>query len=160
MDGLSASRVTRMFKLSIARSEDFKKVLPLAQKFYAEHPHASNMEFDMESAYRLYLDLVEHGFIVLAWEDQEVVGMLGMMVGPFVLNMNYKVATEVLWWVSPEHRQGRKGLAMLQMAEKLAKIDGCHSVTMSSLTVGPEGVNKVYAHRGYAETEKSFVKEL
>lgn len=149
-----------MSKLTIARAEDFSKVLPLAQKFYAEHPHSSTMEFDMESAYRLYLDLVEHGFIVLAWEEQEVVGMLGMMVGPFILNKNYKVATEVLWWVAPEHRQGRKGLAMLKLAEQLAKIDGCHSVTMSSLTVGPDGVNSVYVHRGYYEMEKSFVKEL
>ena len=149
-----------MFKLSVARSEDFNKVLPLAQRFYSEHPHAAKMEFHMESAYRLYLDLVEHGFIVLAWEDGEVVGMLGMMVGPFVLNANYKVATEVLWWVDPEHRQGRKGLAMLQMAEKLAKIDGCFSVTMSSLAIGPEGVDKVYVHRGYELMEKSFVKEV
>lgn len=160
MDGPCASLVTPMFKLSIARVEDFNKLLPMAQKFYENHPHAATMGFDMESAYKLFLDMVEHGFIVVAWENDEPTGMLAMMVGPFVLNNNYKVATEILWWVSPEYRQGRRGLLMLKMAEELAKIDGCHSVTMSSLTVGPEGVDKVYRHRGYIEMEKSFVKEL
>ncbi len=147
-----------MYNCRVARVEDFEAILPMAKNFY--EVYQTTIPFDLESCYRLYLDLIEHGFIVVTQKGTEIVGMLGCMVGPFPLNQNYKVATELMWWMEPEHRGTKGSLMMMHVAEELAKIDGCHQIAMSALANSPSGIAKTYERLGYVYQEGSFVKEL
>lgn len=69
-----------------------------------------------------------------------------------------KVATELVWWVKPEHR-GRHSLDLLTMVEYWAKeLQGCQYVCMISLE--SNDVGKIYQKRGYTLKEHAYMKEL
>lgn len=147
-----------MYNVRVARVEDFSRILPMAKAFYDFYD--TTIPFDEESTYALFLDLVEHGFIVVAEKGLDLVGMIGFMVGPFPMNKHYKVATEIMWWMEPEHRGTRVSLMLVQVAEQLAKIDDCYQVVMSALANSPKSIGKTYERLGYVYQEGSYVKEL
>jgi hypothetical protein len=160
MDGPSALQVVLMSKLRIAHVEDYETVSKMAVMFYSTTSQSKVIPYDEATAQRLFLDLVMNGFIILCEKDGKDVGMLGCMVTPAMLNNNYKVATELFWWVEPEARKGKDGLLMLKLAEQVAKVDGCSILAMGTLDNSPEGLGKVYEHLGYKRQEETWVKEL
>lgn len=149
-----------MFKLTVATVEDYPVVAEMARDFYSRTTQAQSIPYDEETAYQLFLDLVANGFVVLAWQDEEPIGMLGCMMTPAMLNKNFKVATEIFWWVDPLVRGGKAAIQMLAAAEYLAKVEGAKIITMGTLDTSPQGLGKFYERRGYARQEESYVKVL
>lgn len=158
--GRFALRENPVSKVRIARVQDWPSIEPMARKFYDTTSYVNTIPYDKDTVQQLYLDMMKNGFIVVGEVDGVIVGMLGIMVVPFTLNRNYKVGTEIMWWVEPEYRHSRVALEMLDITEQVAKVDGCHLLSMSALDTSPPGVVKVYEKRGYKLQESSFTKEL
>lgn len=140
--------------------EDWPAVWRMSQDFYITTSYVADYPIDEASTYELYESLVTNGFVLLAEEDEQVFGMLGCLYSPFVLNTNIMLATELMWWVDPEHRKSPASLGLMHAAEEEAKEAGCRSITMSKLSTSPAVVARIYEANGYVEQDSSFVKEL
>lgn len=149
-----------MYKIRLAGEEDFPALFPLAKAFYATTDYSKLCPIDFESTRAHYINLVNGGYILLAEHDGEAVGMLGCYVSPFYLNNKLKVATESMWYLSPEHRGGTLGKDLIVVAERMAALAGCKWVVMSTLSTSPIAAEKAYEAFGYHPAEKSFFKEL
>lgn len=88
---------------------------------------------------------------------EDEVGMIGGITSPFLFNPDLFVATEIAWWIEPEHRKSGKGKELLGAFEYWAAANGCAAVTMVALG---DSVAKVYEKAGYKLRENVYMKEL
>lgn len=149
-----------MYNIRMAVPEDFHKILPMAHTFIGSAKEFEGMPVDVPSILEHYISMLEYGFVLVAEDGDELVGMLGTLVGPFPFNRNVIVCTECMWWVSPDYRH--KGLAgeMMRMAEEEARSAGCHKFVMSALGSSPEKVGAYYQSKGYAPYETAYVRSI
>lgn len=86
------------------------------------------------------------------------VGFLGALNVPHFFNPAYRMAAETFWWVSPEHRGGRAGAALL-----LSYRDWCKK-NVQLATVSLEHNSQVnettLSKRGFKAHERSFLMEV
>lgn len=157
MDGTVGSQDKRVYNIRKAEPEDFPKVLPMAEKFYNSTAYSKDMEFDIPSILEHFILMLTRGFVLLAEEDGEAIGMLGCLVVPFQLNTNYLVCSEAMWWVEPAYRGLAVGSDLTKEAEIEAQIAGCHKTIMSSLADSPI-VDAYYESRGYVLAEKAYMR--
>lgn len=158
MDGAPASLELLMYNVRKAVPEDFSGILPMAQSFYEfAFP---GMDFDLPSILEHYILMLTRGFVYVAEEEGELVGMLGCLVTPFPLNNNYLVCSESMWWVNPSGRGLSIGSDMVEAAEAEAEELGCHRIILSSLATSPGVVEQYYESKGYALAEKAFIRSI
>jgi GNAT superfamily N-acetyltransferase len=69
-----------------------------------------------------------------------------------------KVASELIWWVDPEHR-GTSAIKMLDAYEAWATERGCQYASMVGLGHDPL-TTRLYERRGYAPVERHFMRAL
>ncbi|MBZ5760284.1 GNAT family N-acetyltransferase [Rhizobium sp. VS19-DR104.2] len=69
-----------------------------------------------------------------------------------------KVASELMWWVDPEHR-GLAATKMLNAYEAWARGRRCQFAGMVGLGADPS-TSRLYDRRGYAPVERHFMKSL
>lgn len=150
-----------MYKIRQAGPEDFAAVLPMAEKFYKSTDYYSGgMDFDIPSILEYYILMLTSGFIMVAEEEEKLVGMLGCLITPFQLNRNHLMCTEAMWWVEPDYRGLSVAKDLKAASEKEAKEQGCTKIVMSSLRTSPEIVDQWYEKSGYVLTEKAFMRGL
>ena len=85
----------------------------------------------------------------------------GMLVGATSESLfsDDTLAVEIAWYVSPDHRDGRKAYKLMNEYEKWAKEKGCTFVTMMDIH-GLASLEELYNRKGYSLTEKTYVKEI
>lgn len=86
-------------------------------------------------------------------------GFIAGVLTPHFFNPSIRVLSEVLWWVTPEHRGGRAGITLLNAYEMYARDAGADWVTMTleeKSPVNPTALTK----RGFRLYESSYLKEL
>lgn len=150
-----------MYNIRKATPQDFYKVLPMAEAFYNTTTYSERMAFDFDSILDYYVMMLDAGFILVAEaDDGELVGMIGCLVQPFILNKNYLTCTEAMWYVSPDHRARVVAKKLLDSAEAAAKAAGCIHMVMSALSTSPDSVGPYYERRGYGLAETAYLKEI
>lgn len=139
--------------IRVATPADYAQVKTFANNFLAVSPYKD--KYDEECLH----NLISHS---LTTSNKEVVVLLddfGMIAGrtnPFMFGTKL-IATEVGWWVEPEHRKTGIGKDLLDAFEFWAKEVGCDSVVMVSLD---DALGKFYERNGYVLTERSYIKDL
>lgn len=147
-----------MYNVRKAEPADFARVLPMAESFFSfAFP---TMDFDLPSILEHYILMLTRGFVYVAEENGELIGMLGCLVTPFPLNVNYLVCSESMWWVNPEGRGLSIGSDLVEAAEAEAQELGCHKIVLSSLASSPGVVEQYYESKGYALAEKAFIRSI
>lgn len=149
-----------MYNIRKLRLDEFHLVLPMAEAFYQSTDYAKTMPFNYESVLEYYIMIVKQGFILVAEEEGSPIGMIGCIVQPFMLNQNFKLCTEAMWWVDPDYRGLRVAADLMRTAEEEGKAMGCQQMVMSKLSTSPEGVDTYYKHCGYAYAESAYMKEI
>lgn len=138
----------------IATAEDLNIIVELSISFIKETIYK---DIYTEEAIRAVAeDLVlgrKSEKIVFLYEDK---GMLAGAVTPFIFG-NDKVATELAWYVKPEHRRSNIGKELINAFEIWAKATGCARITMIGLE---EGTTKLYEKLGYIVAERTHLKEI
>jgi hypothetical protein len=72
-----------------------------------------------------------------------------------------KTATEMWWFVLPEHRGGSTAIRLLKEFERTAKSCGCKRACMIHLTsLSSDRLSAVYRNRGYQHIESCYAKSL
>jgi len=103
--------------------------------------------------------LASEAAVCFALEQQgELCGALGAIIYPDP-NDGAMVATEMFWYVIPEHR--RHGLRLLKAFEQWASERQARRLCMVHLTrLSPDRLQKLYHARGYRHVESHYLKEI
>lgn len=160
MVGAFVSQGIRMFNIRRAVETDWPRIHAMAEQFYMMTENAKTVPADYATMYDLFSMLQREGFIYVADMEGEAVAMLGCLVSPHMLNSNHLVATEIMWWVEPEHRRSTLAAELMNHAEAEAGERGCTLITMTKLAQSSEVVDRIYVRRGYRNAEAAYVKEL
>jgi GNAT superfamily N-acetyltransferase len=143
-----------------AEEKDLRRIMEMSNRFY---PHTSywtvsQIPLDEEPLAAFVLSLIDNGIFYVAEVDDVVVGMIGLIVVPFLFNPNYLTAGEVIWWVEPEYWNKGIGEQLLLVVEEPCREAGVKHIQMIDVSVSAEWAEKVYRKHGYLLTERSWTK--
>jgi len=140
-----------------AGEQDFSQILDMSALFWLdtqfeepfERDHTANM---VQMAH-------DHGLLAVVEIDNQCVGFCAGIKSPILGNSQTWCATELAWYVYPEHRKGKNGIALLQFMEGLVKEQGIKYWTMITMqTSMPEEVGRMYQRMGYRHSETCYTK--
>lgn len=141
--------------MKIATTEDTQEIVDMAMKFMATtgYTEYSNEEVITQLVNNILTGKQNEMIILL----EPGVGFLAGMSSPFVFGPHF-LASEIAWWIEPDHRGNGTGAELIDAFEYWAKnVAGC---TMISLTSLDDSVGKFYEKKGYALYERAYMKEL
>ena len=104
-------------------------------------------------------EIMAHGFILVAVEKGELVGMIG---GTFSEGYWYPDETHLIesfWWVIPESRKSTAGIRLLKEFIKIGTEEGASHIVMSMESISPLN-DDAYTKRGFELKSKAFVMEV
>lgn len=142
-----------------ATEADFESILDMSARFWLEtqftepfeRAHTLNM---VEMAY-------DHELLAVVDINGECVGFCAAIKAYTMGSTKALCATELAWWLNPEHRRGKNGIALLLFMEELVKEQGVKYWTMISMQSSmPEEVGRMYERMGYVHSETSYTKVL
>lgn len=96
---------------------------------------------------------------IVSTKGEEIVGALVAYHFEPIFS-DTRVACELLLWLDPEHRRGRRGVDMMEAYEYWAKLMGCKVVQYGFLANSPEKMEKLYEKTGAVFAEKMFFKKV
>ena len=143
-----------------ATHDDMPAILSMSAKFYATTSYAEWADFCPASVENVAAMMIDTGVMLVAEVDGRVVGMVGLVVVPFMFNNAKTAAYEVVWWVDPEVQGLGAGKALLSAIDDACKAKGCATVQMVHLRNSPPQAAALYERLGYANTESSYTKRL
>jgi GNAT superfamily N-acetyltransferase len=150
-------------KISPMQTNQIDAVVKMGRAFTAAAGLDKLGAFD-EAATRKFLEDAsksDKATVLVAESDDKAVGMLGLMMMPLYFSPSTTFATEMFWWVEPEHRKSGTGKALLDAAEKWAKERGATVCTMISLSQSePDRVPALYRSAGYEPLETTWMRRL
>jgi len=140
-----------------ATEEDFEQILDMSAEFWKstqfiepfERDHTINM---IEMAY-------DHGLLAVVEIDNKCVGFCAAVKSFILGSTKAMCATELAYYIYPEHRGGKNGVALLQFMEKLVKEQNIKYWTMATMESSmPIAVGKMYEKMGYVRSETCYTK--
>lgn len=145
-----------------ARAEDVDAIVEMSKKFYAHTSYyqISKIDLNEEDVSALARHLISSGIMNIAELDGKVIGMIGVILIPFMFNADHVHAGEVVWWVEPEVQAVGVGKALLASVEAPAKAAGVTHIQMVDLVTSGSHVAKLYESFGYQLTERSYTKVI
>lgn len=144
--------------IRFAAEHDIGRLVEMGRNFHSSSIYADKVRFNEDAlAASLRMFIASDIAVVMVTEQNEnVVGVIGGIVGPHYLT-GENAASELFWWVEPEHRG--VGLPLLGAYEDEIAIRGARYSGMIC-PVGSGNVEKIYAKRGYEPMETIFYREM
>jgi GNAT superfamily N-acetyltransferase len=139
-----------------AAHDDLDAIVAMGRRFLAETDYRDRISENpaqMRVIAERLID-VDEGALLVSDRDGALTGMIGLFVFRHPIS-DEVFATELFWWVEPEHRG--QGIRLLRRAEAWAADKGAKALQMIAPT--PQ-VARVYAALGYAHIEDSYQREL
>lgn len=152
-----------MYKLIRGTSKHMDDLLRLGRTFYGASGYEdAGVAYDEDSHRAHIQQVLDQGLVVVATleDTEEVVGMLGILITPLHLNRKELVATEVAWWIEPEHRRSALGTTMLAFMKDYARRKGAKWWTMTTLEDSPEGLDGFLRKQGLRPMERAYLGKL
>lgn len=148
-------------EIRIATMDDAEQLLRMAKQFIGKS-EVPGLTYRPGSLIALAQFLLSqpNSTLLVADVSGTLIGMVGGVVTPNVLDATCLEATEFFWWVEEGHR-GSAGIRLLSSFQEWAKVQGAKRVRMAALA-GPlcETAEKVYDRLGYQFIEKHFSLEI
>lgn len=139
-----------------------RDAIRLLQEFLLETPYlqAPDAAHNMEHLGKIVITVMNHGFIWIAYNDKEPVGLLMAVKEPNMWAPTCYELKELVWFVKKEHRRstigGRLFKTFCSCAEQLlaqGKIQGYFTTRMTTT----DDID--LERRGFRLTEKTYLKE-
>lgn len=145
-----------------AELKDLRRIVEMSERFYPYTSYAtkSNIPFNPGAAAVLAQGLLEDSVLVVYELGGVVMGMLGVIIIPFLFNPEYLTAGEVIWWVEPEVQSAGLGEELLLAIEPKLREKGITHVQMIDLVNSPVTAANLYQKHGYELTERCYTKVL
>ena len=148
--------------IRLATYQDTRIIVGLVQQFLQEtsYGQAQSASTDIEHLCKLTWTFQQHGYIWLAFVDDQPVGLLIAIKQPNMWLPQAQELREIVWYIQPEHRTssigGKLFLQYCRQGEELlksGKIDGYFTTRMTTT----DSIN--YERRGFRLTESTYIKE-
>lgn len=148
--------------IKLATHKDAKIILGLLQKFLQETAYEQGLlaSQNSEHLYKLIWSCMQHGYIWIAFVDDEPVGMLMSIKEPNMWLPHAHELRELVWYVLPDHRKntigGKLFLTFCNKGDNLLQsglIDGYFTTRMSTTD------NYNLQRRGFRLVEQTYIKE-
>lgn len=152
-------------QLKLATMEDFETCFDMSLSFLKESPYRdipySNAK--IVSFIRLFLETngTERVCILALSKDNIPIGIIAGQLSSVPFS-DLQVASETMWWVSPDYRgRSRAAVELLGAFEHWARIRGSSFIQMQSLAaLNGFKVGKLLNRLGYEEKEIAYLKEI
>jgi L-amino acid N-acyltransferase YncA len=143
-----------------ATPADMPGILAMGESFYRTTHYAGLTEFCPETVARLASLLMSDGVFLVAEDGQQLQGMVGLLVAPFMFNSSARAAYEVVYWVNPSARGGMTAVRLLSAIEPACLEAGCTAIQMVHMADSPPQAAALYTRLGYGHTESSWTKRI
>lgn len=145
-----------------ATQDDLRRIVEMSEKFYPYTSYwtHSKIPFDADRVAVFASGLIDNGIFHVAEVENQVVGMLGIILIPFMFNPEYIHAGEIIWWVEPEYWNTGIGAKLLQSIEAPCQRVGATHIQMIDLPVSTVSAAALYEKFGYQLTERSYTKVI
>ncbi len=144
-----------------ASIDDIGRLVDYAKIFWDQTDYASVVEYDVDTMVDTTKGLIEDDVVLYAEHEGQVVGLLCIMISPFLMNRNYLSACEWGFYVDEEYRSSGLGVGLIQRAEEILKDKKVTFFTLVSLAnLRPKAVGRFYERLGFSLTESDYTKVL
>lgn len=143
-----------------ANEQDLPAALRMAESFYATTDYPKVAAFSAVDVASIGPLLLSNGVMLVAERAGQIVGMVGLVLAPFLFNKSVTTAHEVVWWVDPDARDSGAGVALLRAIEPACKDSGAVMIQMLHLANSPPQAAALYQRFGYVYAEASYMKVL
>lgn len=144
--------------IRLATEDDFEQILDHCAEFWLHTQYSE--PFNREHCKIMVEYTHNSGSLAVIDINGEIVGFSAAVYSP-IIGANVLCGTEIAWWVDPEHRKGRNGIALLQFMEQLAKDKGVKYWNMVAMMSSmPDEVCGLYERMGYLKSEISYTKVI
>ena len=141
------------------QESDFDKLVAMSETFWANTMY--DEDFCPDTCHRMLSLCLVQGLLSVVEIDGEPVGFACGIKGALLGNSQVSSGTELAWWVEPEHRGGRNGIALLKHLEGLARDAGIKYWNMIFMDSSmPEAVEGIYKKMGYRKSETVYTRVL
>jgi RimJ/RimL family protein N-acetyltransferase len=142
-----------------ATVQDLPHLVCMGEEFYRYHDISKYIPFDPESLEKMISICLENpdAALFVCEEEGKIAGCIWGIVFPSHLNCNYKIATELTWYVHKEYRGKNYALDLVDTFENWAQEKGATVVILISLEKNNK-IENVYERLNYIKCESSFVK--
>ena len=141
---------------------DVLDIVLAVKQFCKEVPHPAWGRFDSNKVKDLVSSLIEieAGFVKIVTIDEEVVGALIATATPVPIN-SFIFAQELMFWLDPDHRNGKTSSKLIDAYVEWSKAVGCDFVRLSTLDelLGSR-VGVLFKRKGFKPIETAYIKEL
>jgi GNAT superfamily N-acetyltransferase len=139
--------------------EDLPAVVEMAREFWKETMYQE--EFDGDYVEFMASMAIEHGLLAILEIDGKVEGFTAGLKSPLLACADVLGGTEIAYWINPEARRGRNGIALIKHIEGMAKAQGVKYWNMIAMESSmPETVARIYGALGYEKSETSYTRIL
>jgi GNAT superfamily N-acetyltransferase len=144
-----------------ATEADVETIVKMARHFIAFAPHAAVAEYDDEDLANAARACMQHGLLIVAEQDNEIIGMLLGIISSLWFARRTLWASELAWWVEPAARGGTAGIRLVTAFQDWARDQGAKVVAMSSLHLDHDGrVGNVLERMGFSPSEHTYIKRI
>ena len=143
--------------IRLATEDDFESILDMSAKFWLQTMF--DEEFEPEHT-EFYVQMAfDHGLLAVCEIDGKNVGFCAAIKSFILGSTKAEYATELAWYLDPDHRKGKNGIALLRFMEGLVKEQKIKYWVMISMQSSmPEAVGRMYESEGYTRSETSYTK--
>lgn len=141
---------------------DVLDIVLAVKQFCKEIPHPAWGRFDSNKVKELVSNLIasDAGFVKIVTINEEVVGALVAMASPVPIN-SFIFAQEIMFWLDPDHRNGKTSPKLIDAYVEWSKAVGCDFVRLSTLDELLESrVGVLFKRKGFKSVETAYIKEL
>lgn len=139
---------------------DVPEIVRMSRAFYPTTHYAQWGDMDDETVADFAAGLLTDHVFLVAEDAGRIVGMVGVLIAPFVFNKHLTGAYEVVWWVDPEARGSRIAASLLAEMEQRSKDRGATRIQMVHMPNSPPQAAALYERLGYVHSETSYTKEI
>jgi GNAT superfamily N-acetyltransferase len=142
--------------------EDIGRLVDYARAFWDQTEYAKAVEYDIDTMVDTTEGLIDTDVVLYAENpDGKIVGMICIMISPFLMNRNYLSACEWGFYVDDEYRRSGVGIRLLTQAEDMLKERNVKFFTMIALSnLRPKAVGRFYERLGFKLEETCYTKDL
>lgn len=143
-----------------ANTADTSAIVAMGSRFFAQTEYARFAQYSDASAAALTQMMRDDGVLLVAEHDGVLVGMVGLVIAPFLFNHALRSAHEVMWWVDPDAQGSGAGKALLAAVEPACRDAGAVAIQMIHLANSPPQAQALYERMGYQHSESSYTRIL
>lgn len=146
-----------------ANQSDIIDILLLCKQFAKEVPDfLATPDIDTTKISNSLQELIEspYGFVKVICYNEMIVGSLISVASEMLFNSNL-IAQELMFWIEPDHRNGKTSVKIIKEYVGWAEDIGCSLVRLSTVdksTGSKAGL--LFKRQGFSCAEESYVKVL